>query len=106
MKIEIDKIKERSLSASQAMQTRSAQIKPLATQPTLSTSVSTSKDTPPSPNGQEKEKRPPIMLASESMASKSITIAVDSPPRHGKRRESSWWEKVWGRKRRVRGSEV
>lgn len=101
----IEKLKQRSLSASQAMQIRNAQIKPLAIQPRLSVSVSTSKDAPPSPNEEEGEKRPPAVAASDSMA-KSITLAVESPPKHGKRREASWWEKVLGRKTRLRGFEV
>ncbi|TVY32020.1 hypothetical protein LSUB1_G008535 [Lachnellula subtilissima] len=111
----IEKIKKRSLSAAQAMQIRNAQITPLATQPTLSTSVSVSKDTPLHSNGEEEQKeererereRPPAMSASESMGSKSITIAAASAPQHGRKREaSSWWEEVWGRKRRIRGYEV
>jgi len=96
------------------MQIRNAQIIPLATQPTLSTSVCVSKDTPSNSNGEEEQEerdrereRPPAMSASDSMGSKSITIAAASLPRHGRKREaSSWWEKVWGRKRRARGYEV
>jgi hypothetical protein len=99
-------MKQRSLSASQAIQIRSDQIKPLATQHRLSVSGSASKESPPNQDEQEKEKRLPAMAASESLSRKSITIAVDSPPRHGKRREPSWSEKVWGRKRRAKGYEV
>lgn len=111
----IEKIKQRSLSASQAMQIRSAQVTPLATQPTLSTSVSVSKDPPSPSNGEEEQKeereRPAMssQSASESLGGKSITIAAASPPERegkGKREAASWWEMVWGRKRRVRGYEV
>ncbi|TVY80629.1 hypothetical protein LSUE1_G003971, partial [Lachnellula suecica] len=96
----IEKIKRRSLSTSQAIQIRSAQVKP---SPALSTAGSTSKE----PTETEKDKRPTVLAASDSTGGKSITLAVQQAPKREKSvQAASWWWKVWGRRKRERVYEV
>jgi len=66
-------------------------------------------NTTPTIQEEEKDKRPPIRSTNESMGSRSITLPVEPKLPHEKReprREPKWWEKIWGRKRLVRGYEV
>lgn len=106
----IERVKQLSLSASSRAMTGlgARTISPATAQPRSDGPATGSRDNNPprhSP-GQENGRRPDAAETSESTGRMNVTLAADEVPKREKALEQRWWEKVLGRKRRVRGYDV